>query len=184
MKLRIVIAVLMLVLLVGCSSKYNYHVEPTPLKEGITKYSIDRVTVNLSFGHGNLNDGRFENQEQLTESFRKAILKNLKEKNLLAETKEKADALIQVNVDYKRVFNWGGKALSKPKVSYDVNVYNKESVNLADFGLEPFTTSYGTFGDMAVGIQIAAFKWGKQGELKDVNTVSKIITTDLAGLGD
>lgn len=183
MKFRIVIAVLMLVLLAGCSSKYNYHVEPTPLKEGVTKYSIDRVTVNLTFGHGNLNDERFENQEQLTESFRKALIKNFKEQNLLAENKESADALVQINVDYKRVFTIGGKALSKPEVSFNVNVYSKKDVNLADFSTKNFTTSYGTLGDLAVNLEIGAFKWDKQDELKDVNLISKIITTDLAGLG-
>ncbi len=185
MKLQFPITLLFIfALLTGCSSKYAYHVKPTPLKEGTTKYYLDETNVELTLGYGALDDGRFESKQQLTDSFKKHLIKNLKEQNILAESKSRSDALLVVNVDFHRVFNAGGKALNKPVISYSINVKNKEQVKLASFKMEKFQTSYGTFGDIAVNVKIVAFKWVAEDELKDVNLVSKMITEDLYKLGD
>ncbi|ODS22446.1 hypothetical protein AB835_14090 [Candidatus Endobugula sertula] len=79
-------------------------------------------------------------------------------------------------------FNWGGKALNKPEVSFTAKV-TKNGQLLASFGESKFTTKYGSFKDIAVNAQIAAFKWGAEDEPKDIELISKTIVDDVYNVG-
>lgn len=167
----------------GCaSSPYTYHNQSVPLEKNATKYSLKDVTVNLTQGNGGTKSkSKFASQEELQKQFKSAIEKHLKEKNIFEESSNNSiDA--SINIDYKRIFTLGGKALSKPEVSHSV-VVSKGDMKLASFGQSKYTTKYGYLKEAAVNFEIAAFKWGADDELKDVDLVSKLIVEDLSKLG-
>ena len=59
------------VIISGCaSSPYTYHVKPTPLEKGVTKYEMQEVSVKLRLGHGAIpGDTSFASQEKLIQQF-------------------------------------------------------------------------------------------------------------------
>ncbi len=106
---------------------------------------------------------------------------SLQEKGLLAGKSQ--DALtININIDYRRNFNYGGKSLNKPKVSHQVVVTDK-GTTLASFGSQNYTTKYSYFQDAAVNLEISAFSWDQEDEPKDVELISNLIIENLANLG-
>lgn len=170
---------------VGCSSSpYTYYEKPTLLKKGQTSYYLKEISVNLTLGHGAISgDDTFSNQEKMTKQFESALNLALKEKGILATSSSNADADIEVVINYKRNFNHGGKALNKPHVSHQVNIYNSGK-KLASFGANKYTTKYSYFKELSVGIEIAAFRWGADDELQDVELIAKTIVDDLAKAGN
>lgn len=171
-------------LLVSCSSSpYTYHNKSIPIQKGITKYALKEVTVNLALGHGAIeNDTTFASQQELKQQFTDALEKYLKEKNIFDASGNTNSIGVAINVDYLRKFNYGGKALNKPEVSHSV-IVSKGDMKLASFRRSTYTTKYGYLKDAAVNLEIAAFKWGADDELKDVDLISKLIIDDLSGLG-
>ncbi|MCG9781930.1 hypothetical protein L1D52_06140 [Vibrio brasiliensis] len=170
-------------LITACaSSPYTYHVEPTPLKNHETAYFVSDVKVNLSLGHGaDPANTQFADQDELQAQFRQYLEASLKEQGLLASNKEHGTSVI-VNIDYKRTFNHGGKALNKPQVSHHV-VISDENQKLASFSAKNYTTNHGTFGEAAVSVEIAAFNWDQEDEPKDIELISKSIIKDLVNAG-
>ena len=186
MKIKNIVMLVMLVMLViftGCSSKYTYHIEPTPLRKGETLYRLGNVNVNLSLGYGGIeNDSRFANAQELTDSFKEDINMYLEKENLLATDDTHADAIVDLNIFYTRRFNYGGNCLNKPLISYKASIRNKEGV-LASYMIDEFTTKYAYFDDLAVNLEIATYNWDAEDEPRDIDVVSKIIVQDIAGLG-
>ncbi|NRB65598.1 MAG: hypothetical protein HRU40_21700 [Saprospiraceae bacterium] len=171
--------------LAGCaSSPYVYHVEPTQLQSNQTQYNISSVVVNLELGHGAiLGDESFATQEQLKKQFETSLIAQMKEKGIYAAKVGNKGFSVDLNINYKRNFNYGGKALNKPHISHSVFVLDGTQQKLASFSQGNYTTDYGTFGDVAVNIEIAAFSWDAEDELRDIELISKIIVEELADLG-
>ncbi len=173
-------------LTISCSnSPYVYDEKPTPLKKEQSIYYLDELTVNLTLGDGaNVRDGdsSFSNQEEMEKQFKNYINRALKEKNILAPNSSSADATIKIIIDYKRNFNYGGKALNKPLLSHRVNIY-KNAKKLAHFADSNYTTKYSYLKDLAVNAEIAAFRWGADDELKDIRLISDSIVNDLYQIG-
>jgi hypothetical protein len=169
---------------VGCSSSpYTYHEKPISLKKGQSSYYLKDITVNLTLGHGAISgDNTFANKEEMAKQFESALNMALKEKGILATSSSNADADIEVIIDYKRNFNYGGKALNKPHLSHQVNIY-KGSKKLVSFNASKYTTKYSYFKDLAVNIEISAFNWGADDELQDIEFISKTIVDDLSKVG-
>ena len=181
MKFNITAAIIALLFLVGCGSAYTYHVDPTPLKKGETKYSVGDVEVKLTLGHGGKEgDERFASETQLADNFKTALGKQLQEQGLFASNGN--GAKLDLKIDYHRTFFWGGNSLHKPEVSYQATVRNDQE-KLASFEEAGFTTTYGTFQDMAVNVEISSGNWGAEDELKDVDNIASYIVTMLVDLG-
>lgn len=178
-----IIMLLSALVLAGCSSSpYVYHVEPTQLQSNETQYDISSVKVNLVLGHGAITgDDSFVNEAALKKQFEDALVVAMKEKGIYGKA---SGYSVVVDIDYKRTFNLGGKALNKPEVSHTVSIIDAENKKLASFAAGKYTTSYGTFGNAAVNIQIASFTWGAEDELKDVKVVAEVIVNQLADLGN
>ena len=82
--LNYVVVAFLVTFFVGCSSIYNYKVEPTPIKKGEAKFVIEEFNLTLTHGHGrNINNTTFKNEDELKDSFVKFINQKLKDKNLL-----------------------------------------------------------------------------------------------------
>ncbi len=184
MNLKKIIFPFLALIMSGCaSSPYTYDVEPTPLKKGETKYSLGKVDVNLTLGHGALaDDTSFATQDKLTEQFTAALQKHLAEKGISAVTAENADALANITIDYNRTFNHGGKSLNKPVVSHKV-VVRQDEQNLASFSQGKYTTEYSYLRDAAVNLEIASFQWDAEDEPEDVDLIAQMIIDELAELG-
>ena len=172
--------------LASCStSKYVYHLEPTPIKKGITKYAIKEVKVTLELGNGAIEgDTTFSSESQLKKQFVDSLTKHLKEQGLEANSANQHNVVdVSVKINYLRRFNWGGKALNKPEVSHTV-VVQKDGKKIASFDQNKYTTKYGYLKDAAVNIEIAAFQWDSEDEKQDVDLISELIIEDLKELGD
>lgn len=174
-----------LLFLSGCAgSPYTYYVKPTPIEKGVTKYNLESVQVNLRKGPGAIaGDKSFSSQDELTQQFTDALKKALEEKHLVAGGSGTGSADVEVNIDYERHFNIGGRALNKPVVSHSVLV-ERGGQRLARVEVSDYTTSYGYLGDAAVNMEIAAFSWDAEDELRDVDLIAKEIVEDIAALGD
>ncbi len=182
MKFKVSAALVGLLFLIGCASPYTYHVNPTPIKKGETKYTVGNVEVNLTLGHGGKNvEEKYTNEEQLTENFKVALGKQLQEQGLFAASKN--GTKLDLSIDYKRTFHMTGNSLHKPEVSFRATVRNDQG-NLASYGKSRFTTAYGTFEEMAVNVEIVSGNWGAEDELKDVDQIANFIVMMLADLGD
>lgn len=177
-----IILTLLAIALTGCSSPYVYHVEPTQLQSNETQYDIGSVTVNLELGHGAISgDESFASEAVLKKQFEDALVATMEEKGIYGAA---SGYSVVVDIDYKRMFNLGGKALNKPEVSHSVSVFDSENKKLASFAVGKYTTGYGTFGNAAVNLQIAAFTWGAEDEPRDVKVVAEAIVNQLADLGN
>jgi len=177
--------ILIAALLTGCgtTSPFTYHVKPTPLKNSETKYSIGNIDVNLTLGHGAIaGDKTFASDSQLKKQFTQYIKKHLQEKGLLAKSKASASARIDVVVNYKRTFNYGGKSLNKPQISHQIEI-NRNKEKLASMYKPVYTTKYGYLKDIAVNLEISAFSRDAEDEPEDIELVSKLIADDIANAG-
>lgn len=168
----------------GCaSSPYTYHVEPTPLVAGQSKYMLGDVHVNLIEGHGApTGDAPYATKEVLTKEFIEALTKHMKELNVLADTENASDGTVNVDVDFTRTFHVSGDALAKPQISHTI-VINKTEQPLVSVTQGPYQTKYGYLDDMAVNLEITAGNWDQEDEPRDVDLVSKLISEDISEIG-
>ena len=172
---------LCLAVCVGCASnpqKYNYVVEPTPLTQGESQYELQSVNVNLTLGHG-AEDGetQFASEAQMRDQFEKALREELNKKSLLASQGE-ADAALDINIDYLRVYNVGGNALNVPKVSHTVKAF-KGNQEIANFSMGTYMVTHG----IASNMKIAAFQWKAEDELKDIQKIAALLAKDIEAMG-
>lgn len=176
------LVVLTTILFTGCgSSMYSYKVEPTPIKQGKSKYTIKSIDLKLEHGHGqNIDNKSFKSENELKNSFKEFISKELVAQNLLGDNNS---LQIDIQINYKRTYNYGGNALNKPEFSYTVSIYTEDSKLLADFTIPKSTTIYSTFENMAVNAQIATFNWDAEDEPKDIELISKTLVKELSELG-
>ena len=172
------------VLFIGCggSSSSMYRVKPTPIEKGLSTYSLQSLKVNLSHG-ANWNEESnkiFITQEQLEKSFKDFILKYMNKEKLYSE---EGKFLIDISIDYKRIYNMGGKALNKPEFIYTIKILDQRGKLLVNYTIPKSTTSFGTLKDMAVNAEIAIFKWGVEDEPKDIELISKTLVKELKKIG-
>lgn len=164
----------------GCS-KYNYYVEPTPIVQGKSKYIVQNVSLNLT-NNGNKNNENktFKNEKELQKSFKKFIINELEKKSMLgSEDSYKVD----IRINYKRIYTYGGNALAKPEFDYTVKVYNMSNDLLADFTIPKSTTNFGMLKEAAITIEMALMQWDAEDEPQDIEVVSKVLVRDLSELG-
>ncbi|UTF61717.1 hypothetical protein [Gilvimarinus sp. DA14] len=178
--MRICMLMLFALFMVACSSapKYQYTLEPTPLKAESTQYAIESVEVNLILGHGARDgDTRFNTEAKITEVFTQALSEELQARGALADGAT-ADADLNIVVDFVREYNTGGKALNTPKVSHKV-IASRGEQELAVFGLESYTLDYGIYDQM----KIAGFQRGSEEELADVKRLAQLMADDIVQMG-
>ncbi len=171
-------------LAVGCAgSPYTDHAKQIPWEKGKSKYYLGSLEVHLTLGHGAIpGDTSYSTEEQLEEQFKKAITAALTNKGIFTSDPSTADASLDIRLDYTRTFNYGGKALNKPKISHDVDIM-KDGEKLVTISKGSYTTKYSYFEEIAVNVKIAAFNWGAEDELKDIDLISENIANDLFNVG-
>lgn len=180
-----ILILMAVVILAGCSSHspYTYHENPTTLKKGETQYFVKTPVVKLTLGHGAISgDTSFVSQDVLAKQFQESLIKHFSLNNIHAAKESEADATVDVNIDYTRNFNYGGKALNKPTFSYQVSI-KKKDIPVANYNVNNKTTNYGGFKDTAVNLEISAFKWGVEDEPKDVDLIASTIAKEVAAIG-
>jgi len=182
---KLSLSLLLLVVMIsmsGCgSSMYNYVVKPTPIKKGASKYVIRNIDLKLEHGYGrNTENKTFKTESELKNSFKSFIEKALTNSSMLGSGK---DFNIDLNINYKRIYNHGGNALNRPHFYYTVKVYDSNNTLLVDYSISKSTTKYSTFKDMAVGTEIAAFQWDAEDEPQDIELISNTLVRELSELG-
>ncbi len=179
-----IIVLIIFSLAVGCAgSPYTNHAKQIPLEKGKSKYYLSTLDVKLTLGHGAIpEDTSYSSKEQLEEQFKDAITSALKNKGIFASDPSVADASLDAHIDYTRTFNYGGKALNKPKISHIVDIM-KDDEKLVTISKNNYTTKYSYFEEIAVNLKIAAFKWGAEDELKDIALISEKIADDIFNIG-
>jgi len=176
------LGVILTLMISGCGSVYTYSVKPTPIKQGESKYTIRDMNLKLSHGDGrNLENTTFKTEDELKESFSSFIKVALEENSILGDNKSYQ---LDISVNYTRTYKYGGNALNKPRVSYEVKVYDSNNDLLAKHSTGEFTTRYASLMDTYVNAQIIAFTWDAEDEPKDVQLISNLLVKDLVELGD
>lgn len=170
----------------GCSSSpYTYHVEPTPLVAGQSKYVLGNVDVNLTItGWPRPKDeSLFATEQTLTQEFLDSLKKHLKEKGIEAASSDQADAIINISVDFARGYHpVADNALVKPSVKHRVTI-ERNGQTLVTTSNGPYQTKYAYFGDMLVNQEISFGTWDYEDEPRDVDLVSKLIIEDISKMG-
>lgn len=179
------IAIFITLVMAGCaSSPYTYHVEPTPLVAGQSKYVLGDVQVHLVEGHGApTGDSPYVNENELTKEFTEALKKYMKIENVLADSAASSDGTLNVEVNFTRTFHISGNALAKPEISHSVKV-NKDDQTLVSMSQSPYKTKYAYLEDVAVNVEITAGNWDEEDEPRDVDLVSKLIIEDVSKMGE
>ena len=174
--------VVLMTMISGCGSAYTYNLKPTPIKQGESKYVVRNLELKLSHSDGrNTENKTFKTEVELQESFKSFIKEALVENSILGDSK---GYQLDISINYTRVYNYGGNALNKPKVSYFVKVYDTNNKLLANHGTGEFTTKYASFKDAYVNAQIATFTWDAEDEPKDIHLISNLLVEELSELGD
>ena len=174
--------VVLMTMISGCGSAYTYNLKHTPIKQGESKYVVRNLELKLSHSDGrNTENKTFKTEVELQESFKSFIKEALVENSILGDSK---GYQLDISINYTRVYNYGGNALNKPKVSYFVKVYDTNNKLLANHGTGEFTTKYASFKDAYVNAQIATFTWDAEDEPKDIHLISNLLVEELSELGD
>ncbi|MDR1554960.1 MAG: hypothetical protein LBS39_02915 [Campylobacteraceae bacterium] len=169
---------LALMLFAGCGSKVYYKVKPTPLEQGKSTYIIDKLELRLDESTKDITNLTYLNQEQLSESFKEKITNQLKEQGIFGD-----EYLINIDIDYVRVFNMGGNKLNKPNFKYSIEILNKSGELIASYGIPVSTTKYSYFKDIAVFTEIATFNRDAEDEPEDIELISKTIVEEIKNIG-
>ncbi len=172
--------------LAGCagSTPYTYYVQPTPLVAEQSTYALGKVTVHLSLGDGAIEGDRtFASEQELQQEFNQYLQHYLKQSGYLAKNVASADAVIDVDIGFKRTFNMGGHSLNKPEVTHNV-VLSKDGTKLASFQNGPYLTKYAYLEDLSVDLEIASFNWDAEDEPRDVDLVSKLLVDEIVQIGE
>lgn len=180
MKIQSSILFLLCLFITGCtSSKYVYHLEPTPLRKGNEVFELKELQVNLTLGHGALEgDTGYANQETLSAQFKDALNSELKKHGMLPQ-KGQTGKNVSMTINFERRFNYGGKSLNTPLVSDAVNVFDENKVLLASYSNGHYSPNLG----MVENLKIATFQKTSEDELKDVALIASILVSDLKKLG-
>lgn len=170
--------------MLGCAaSPYTYHVEPTPLVAGQSKYLLGDINVNLVEGHGApTGDTPYASEEVLIKGFTEALTKHMKELGILANSENTADGIANIDIDFTRTFHVMGNALAKPRISHSIIIIGATQP-LASVKKGPYQTKYSSFKDIAVNLEISTGNWNEEDEPRDVDLISKLISKDISKMG-
>ncbi|MDN5041709.1 hypothetical protein O8C80_00050 [Aliarcobacter butzleri] len=185
MKMKVlsyIVVAFLVTFFVGCGSIYNYKVEPTPIKKGESKFTIEEFNLKLTHGHGyNIENKTFKNEEELKSSFVQFINQKLKEKNLLGSAENSYK--VKINMNYERRYNYGGNALNKPYFYYSIDILDSNQKLLVSYSVPLSTTKYSYAKDIAVNLEIAAFQWDAEDEPIDIDMIAFVIVRELSEVG-
>lgn len=183
-RVSLVCVALIIIVMSGCASNQTVHTKNMPLKEGISKYVVTSVNVNLQAFSllGNKGSG-FASQSDLEQQFKSAIQKQLSERGILAKSELSADAELEISIAYTRQFNPSGNSITTPKISHVVNI-SKGGTLLVTLNESDWFPSYGVVESMEVNAKKMAFQWGAEDELRDVNQAGYRIVSGIAKVGD
>jgi len=170
----------------GCaSSPYTYHVEPTPLVAGQSKYSLGDVDVNLSItGWPRPKDeSLFATEQELNQEFLSSLKKHLENKGIKAVSSDQADAKINISIDFSRGYHpIADNALIKPKIRHSITIV-KDGQKLVTTSNGPYETKYAYFKDIAVNHEITFGTWDYEDEPRDIDLISELIVEDISNIG-
>ncbi|CAM3942976.1 hypothetical protein VA7868_03251 [Vibrio aerogenes CECT 7868] len=172
------------VFLSGCAAGpgYKYYVEPTPLKQNVTRYRLGDVKVVLTRTGYIKPDSRFASASELQQTFMADIRSGMQRAGILAGPEMTESPVVRVTVDYTRHINLGGVSLYKSKVSHYV-VVSLGGKELAEFRTDTYSPQYPYLEEPGVNLKMAAFLWNEKDEPRDVALISGVIVKDLAKLG-
>ncbi len=166
----------------GCSGGVKYAVQPTPLKQKSSQYYLKDLKVTLhKSGFENQENKTFYNQAKLQAEFKDDLQKDLKTKNM---DSSQGFGLV-INLDYTRIYLFGGNALAKPNFSYSVDVYSNDgNTLLAHYSIPESTTKYAYLEDAVVSTKVMLFQWDAEDEPKDIALITDVLTREISALGD
>lgn len=178
---RIAASLVLCVMIGACSTNPKQSVAPIGFKVGEAKFNLLSTKLQLNHGHGAPGDITiFASQDEMQETLNGLVKVKMAEARLIAP---QSNFAIEIFVNYDRVYNIGGKALNKPKVSYVTKIY-RDGVLVRTRESGTFTTKFPGLKDAAVNFEIAAFKWDKEDEPKDLEVIASTIISDLQKIGD
>jgi hypothetical protein len=179
--LNISISLTLCLMLAACSNTPKQPDKPVGFKAGTATFNL--LPTKLQLNHGNNSPDNitlFASQDEMQNTLHGFIEAKMKEVHALDA---KSNYAVEILVSYDRIYNIGGKALNKPRISYTAKIYkDKTLVRTHESGI--FTTRYAGLKDTAVNFEIAAFKWDKEDEPKDLDVLASVITTELKKIGD
>ena len=168
--MKVILAAISIMLLAGCSSKFQYEDgKPVAGPDGY-RFSVGDVEMNLT--SKKQPDG-YATEKELERIFRTELKNHLQEKGIYSDE----GLSVNVVVDYERRFSYGD-SLAKPHFSYDVDIYS-EGRKVASRGIGKVTTSFGYFSDAAVNAQVATGAWDNEDEPRDISMMAKSVVNDL-----
>lgn len=186
MTIRALAVIFVSFLMAACATPYTYHQNPTPLKKRVTKYYLEDVSMNLTLGDGAPSDNtQFADKDKLGEQLRQGLISELSEQRIYAASKAEADAVLSVYLNYKRTFNIGGRALNKPQFGFRFTASDKQNQPLASYDVSGFNfvPDYGFPRQTAIDLEIAAFLWGAEDEINDINRIAFSIVNEVRKVG-
>ncbi len=179
--LKISMLSILCLVLAACSTNPKQSVSSIGFKAGTAKFKLLSTELQLSHGHGAPDDKTiFSSQDEMQRVLDGYIREKMNEYQMMDP---QSNFAIEILSNYQRSYNYGGKALNKPIISYTIKIY-KDGVMVRAFESGTFTTKFAGFKDAAVNLEITAFKWGKEDEPKDLEVLASVIIGDLKKIGD
>jgi hypothetical protein len=183
---NILLSIMAIFILTACgSSKYNYAVNPTPLKEGNSKYYLSKLNFKLDDSDKGENS-KFINESELKKSFEMSINKHL-EKNNIKGTED--DFSIELDMTFWRNYYYLGNSKNRdsiklPYFEYSYKVFDKNKKLLATYSIPQSVIEYGFFeGADVIMFKLLAGQRDQDDEPEDVNHISKYLVKNILEMG-
>lgn len=163
------------VVLVGCASGFQYYPGSESYRDG--PQALKDIIVNVDLHTAKSPEGYLKAPE-IEALIKQDIIQNLSADGRLKYTPDSNNGLVaKVYVNYTRRFSYGD-ALAKPLFSGKTTILDKDK-EIGSYSYGEVTTSFGTFGDAAVNLQVGTGTWDAEDEPRDFEMVAKSVASDL-----
>lgn len=181
---RLITAAVVIMVTACSSSRFNYVVDPTPLVQGKTLYSIKNVNVSITtFGIKitKSNDVKgYMSENDMAKVFQEKITGYMKENNIYDSGKS-PEYTLSLEIRYTRTFAVNSNKVISPSFSYSW-VVEKEGKQIASYqsrGME--FTGLKRFGEV---LNTGSSDINPEAELEYIDSISKyIVEEDIVNLG-
>jgi hypothetical protein len=191
------LTIISLIFITSCSSNsFTYLQKPTSITKNQTKYYV--ADVDIKFVDGLYHKARGEvavfnlpksmhkdfsaypNQEELSEIFKNAFEKKLKEKEIYSDNKEDPNTLeLSFKADYERLgIAWSKTAYNFFAISHEA-IISKNKKEIARSKVSNYKAKRGSVSNLK---SIFAQK-GPEDEIEDINIVTESLVREISNLG-
>lgn len=182
------VALLAVMFLTACaSSPYQYSQNPTSLKKGVSKYQLASVDVTLENNRklwtSDAVVAGYPNQDAVRSMVAEELQRLLAAKGISAATVDEANAVIDVQLNYRRSFVVGS-GVTQPVISFSLSGKDRQGEELVSYYAGEGALRGGGRKSIVNDQKIMFGKYDHEEEREDIAAVAYLIYEAIANMGN